>query len=218
MFPEDKHLETFLVPNKEKPKPPSPVAEAIRVVISIAIPVTITLTLFETLAEFNVTPNRVPASPTGTITEPTEEPLSEDPFSPNPSGPPASPAGPTGSGEVPPANPAGSTGSDEIPPYFLQRTYPNGRLIRIPEFCNGFRADAANFRISPSLHVSAIKGIVRVGNRVFLTSERRMDIDGNGIIWYRAFNSSPLEKSQENGAFNDLSANQEGWIADCFVE
>lgn len=41
MFPENKHLEIFLVPNKEKPAPPSTLSEAIKVAISIAIPVTL---------------------------------------------------------------------------------------------------------------------------------------------------------------------------------
>ena len=196
-------------------------AEAIRVAISITIPVSITLTLFETLAEFNYTSPGVPTIPTGILTEPSEAPPSEGPSSPNtpgPTGPLANPAGPNGSGENPPANSNGPNGPGENPSGSLQRIYPNGRWIRIPAFCNGFHADAANFRVSPSLHVSAIKGIVLVGNRVFLTGERRTDIDGNGIIWYEAFNELPLESSEENVALNILSANQEGWIADCFVE
>ena len=217
MFPENKHLETFLVPNKEKPEPPSPVVEAIRVAISITIPITITLTLFETLAEFDITSPEVPAIPN---TVPTERSF-EGPSSPNtpdPTGSLVNPDGPNGSGEIPPVNPDGLNDLGEIPSDSLRRIYPNGHWIRIPAFCNGFHADAANFRVSPSLHVSAIKGIVLVGNRVFLTGERRMDIDGNGITWYGAFNELPLTASEENIALNLLSSNQEGWIADCFVE
>ena len=205
MFPDDKHLETYLVPNK-KPEPSSPVADVVKVAIYISIPVAISLTLFETLAEFNFTPPRGVGNtvPNYVPTRSSEEPLSEDSSSPDLSVP-------TGTTPIPDRpNEPGNISSESI-----STIYNDRRWIRIPPSCNGFHAEGANFRISPSLDASAIKGVVLVGERVFLTGETAY---GHGIIWHRALNEALLKPSIEPGALNILVADQEGWIASCFAE
>ena len=204
MFPENKHLETFLVPNKKDPDTPSPVVEAIKVAISITIPITLFRLLLDLSPTIEIDSPGVSAIPTNIPTEPSEEQPSEGPFFPNSSDP-------TGL----PVNPNGPNGTGEIPPDFSQETYLDGYWIRIPSSCNGFHADGANFRARPSLDVSAIKGVVLVGNLVFLTGETT---HGDGIIWHRVFNESRLTSSMEHGALDILVAGQEGWIANCFVE
>lgn len=218
MFPEDKHLETYLVSNQKTTSSP-PVANITVIqyfgIIAISIPISIavSLTLFETLMDANSTFEfnfpRANTIPTDVPTRSPEEQLPEEQL-PEESFPPGLPI-PTG----PTLTPEEPSDPGEISPDSVSTTYIDGYWIHIPSSCNGFLAGGANFRVSPSLDVSAIKGVVLVGDRVFLTGQIA---DGDGIIWYRAVNEAPLESSIEHGALNILAADQEGWIANCFVE
>ena len=224
MFPEDKHLETFLVPNKkEESKPALSPLEVIQFFIYVPITFTVAITLFESLLAFDPTieidsrgvisiptsvPNDAPPEQPPED-EPSSQQLPDDVPSSNPSvseNPTATPGGPNNPGPI----------SSDSPP----GTPISGRWIRIPSSCNGFYAEGANFRVRPSLDVSAIRGAVLAGDSVFLTGETETDIDGNGITWYRALNELPLRRSAdvENNAQHVLDANQEGWIAACFVD
>ena len=66
--------------------------------------------------------------------------------------------------------------------------------------CNGESGDA-NFRATPSMAKSAIVGVIKSGQQVYLTG-RTMQADGE--IWHEAI--AP-----------QFQSNQTGWIAGCFV-
>lgn len=215
MFPEDKHLETYLVSNQKDQSPQSVTNITVTqyiwmLAISIPITVAISLTLLERLLDFNLTlfeienPFRIGINPDYVPPRPPGNPPPEGPLPPN------SPVleNPTVTPDIPRDPGEGS-------PRFIPPIYPDGYWIHIPSSCNGFYAGGGNFRANPSLDASVIKGVVPAGARVFLTGEKA---HGDSIIWHRAINEALLERSIEHGALNFLTAEQEGWIANCFVE
>ncbi|NEZ54428.1 SH3 domain-containing protein [Adonisia turfae] len=214
MFPENKHLETYLVSNQKTKSSPSvaniTVIQYIGIVaISIPISVAVSFTLFKRLVDFSpmfeMDPPRVNTIPTNLPTRPPEDQLPEEDSFPSELPVPTSPT------VIPDrTDDSGKISSDSIPIIYI-----DGYWIRIPSSCNGFHAGGANFRASPSLDASVIKGVVPVGERVFLTGETTY---GDEIIWHRALNEALLDRSIEYGALNFLVADQEGWIANCFVE
>lgn len=113
-----------------------------------------------------------------------------------------------------PEQPSPGMGESASPLSSQNPVTPDQRRIDIPSQCNGFVAEGANFRDSPSLEPSAIKGAVRAGESVLLTGSER---NGDGIIWYEAINESTLAFSAEPDAQNVTDPNQRGWIAKCFI-
>ncbi|RZM79186.1 hypothetical protein [Leptolyngbya iicbica] len=101
----------------------------------------------------------------------------------------------------------------EVPPESSERFSQN--RVCIPNSCNGKYAGSANFREAPSLSTLVIKGVIPVGECVFLTGNTA---HGDNVIWHEAINETFLRRSLETAAKNQLSANQLGWIADCFIE
>ena len=169
---------------------------------------------FKPKVEFD--PPEVAANPTGVSNDSSSEEPPPDNFPSDPNvieSPGITSDGSNAPRTIPPDSSQGTPDSSQGVPI-------SGRWIRIPSSCNGFYAEGANFRVRPSLDVSAIRGAVLAGDSVFLTGETETDIDGNGITWYRALNELPLRLSAdvENNSQHVLDANQEGWIAACFVE
>jgi hypothetical protein len=81
--------------------------------------------------------------------------------------------------------------------------------------CHG-HPSSAHFRAYPAHDAAAIKGIVPIGEWVYLTGEM---VNGGGIRWYEAVNYSPLAMSNDGYATSyQPQASQFGWIAACFVE
>jgi len=80
--------------------------------------------------------------------------------------------------------------------------------------CNGLSIEGANFRAGPSRATTVIKGVIPVGESVFLTGSTTY---GDGLYWYEAINESPLMPSMMPNAQNQIEANQRGWISACFV-
>lgn len=79
--------------------------------------------------------------------------------------------------------------------------------------CDGL-ADGANFRTAPNLDPNTILGVVPAGQAVLLTGRNSQS---NGVVWREAVNPNELAFSVEAEAQNQTSANQMGWVADCFV-
>ncbi|MEM9818315.1 MAG: hypothetical protein AAF827_18160 [Cyanobacteria bacterium P01_D01_bin.6] len=208
MIPEGYYYET-----RQKPDPPSkskkePVAD---IVVKVTLALTITISIGITLShEFSedvdttppTVPTTIPTVPTTIPTVPTTPPT--DPTTP-PTAPTAPPTAPT----TPPTAPTTLPTVPTTPLTALPYT-----RISIPRYCNGHYAGSANFRSSPTLMPSAIKGVVPVGNYVLLTGEV---LPGDGVHWHQAINESNLLRSNEPAAQNQLGAGQIGWIADCFV-
>ena len=75
--------------------------------------------------------------------------------------------------------------------------------------CNG-RPGSAYFRSDPTLAEWAIWGVVEQGEQVYLTGGTYED---DGGVWYEAIAPSAL-----TDAGKQISPNQVGWIAGCFVQ
>ncbi|MEO1095858.1 MAG: hypothetical protein AAFX01_13265 [Cyanobacteria bacterium J06638_28] len=216
MFPEDKHLETYLRPNKKPDPSPDPTIIIVRT-IGITISLSVALTLFDALFDidtlFNldldtdnspgirINPDTVvnggqppETNPNGAGDEEVENPPDEN----------------IDDDELPPANPNNPIIVAPNNPIVVA---PNTRL-RIPRYCNRAYAGSANFRSTPSLRPSAIRGLILVGEWISLTGRTA---HGDGILWYEAINESNLLLSKEPNAQNQLNAGQLGWIADYFL-
>ncbi|MFQ3618834.1 MAG: hypothetical protein SNJ57_17100 [Cyanobacteriota bacterium] len=119
---------------------------------------------------------------------------------------------------LPPAEEIPVERYDNLPPHqaptFLPESSVVGRsLFQIVE-CHTVYPAAANFRAYPGLASHGIRGIVPHGEWVMLTGLRRY---ADGILWHQVVNQSRLWQSFEPGAFNQLEANQLGWVAGCFI-
>lgn len=195
MFPEDKHLETYLVPNK-KPEPSAPNLTVVQffqvTAISFSVSVALSFTLFDKLLDL---------SPQVNVQLPDRWPSVEEDNNNQPS-------------PVAPKDPAEQTVHD-TQRYYLPIEYESIRQVLITNMCNGTVTGGANFRISPSLNAAAILGVVLAGDPVQLTGHT---VFADGVFWYEARNELPLAVSSEPQSSNQLDSHQVGWVADCFVK
>ena len=194
MFPEDKHLETYLVPNK-KPEPSSPNLTVVQffqvTAISFSVSIALSLTLFDKLLDFSTQVNlQFPDR-----WSPVEEGNDNNPI-------PVSPHDPT------------EQEAHGTQRYYLPIEYEAIKQILIANVCNGMATRGANFRTSPSLDAAAIQGVVLAGDPIQLTGHT---VFADGVFWYEARNELPLAPSSEPQSRNQLDSHQVGWIADCFV-
>ena len=235
MIPEGHHLETRLKKDKSSAPKRDPGIIVLRtIVVSISVP--LTFTLFDTLLGFDAeinpdinidvqgrSPEGVPSRPD--LSPRDESGKIEDPV-PNSSGA-AGVSGNNGSdfGENPETsdNPDAGSDSGSEPGRSSEESDlgdrspedSNKHWVQIPRYCNGLYAGSANFRASPSLSPSEIKGVVVVGQWVSLTGQTAY---GDGILWHESVNQKALSSSIELEAQNQLNAGQLGWIAACFVD
>ncbi|MBE9139013.1 hypothetical protein IQ254_17745 [Nodosilinea sp. LEGE 07088] len=201
IFPEDKHLEVYIHPNKGPERGPSPATIIFQsLIISIPISITLSLTLFEEI--FNVDADFTAIFDRGANSGTDGLPINPDlGFSSSPN------SGSTYSWED----------TDYAAPSMQDRVYGlpfEPYQIVIPPVCNGTSMAGASFRIQPSTVPTMIQGIVPAGQTVFLTGQSTY---GDGIIWFQAVNESILAPSDNPDAENQTAINQLGWIQDCFV-
>jgi len=119
---------------------------------------------------------------------------------------------------TPPAEAISIERHDNPPPHqnptFPPESSVMGRgLFQIVE-CHTVYPAAANFRAYPGLASHGIRGVVPHGEWVMLTG---LSHHADGILWHQVVNQSRLWQSFEPGAFNQLDANQLGWVAGCFT-
>lgn len=208
MIPEGYYYKTT---QEKKPSPPPKETPVVKyILVSISIP--IALTLFEKVFDLNIVFGEPQARD--------EQPGNPDPTPVNPDFPPNPPVPPDPNPPVPPdpsppvpPNPSPPVSPNPSPPIPPNPVKPN--RICIPRYCNGHRAGSANFRSFPSLSSSAIRGVIPVGECVFLTG---FSTTGDGILWYESINESLLTASLEFDAQNRLEVGQRGWIAACFID
>ena len=198
LFPEDKHLETYLKPNKSAPPPNSTPIFVQALVFSFPISFAVSLSLIE---EMMVELHYSPSSESG-ISVPRAEhnfPVITD-FTPHVSTPPVLQAIPSQN-----STPGGSTVSNAL---------LNPYKFPIPQFCNDSAIAGANFQSHPTVADTATKGVIAAGNEVTLTGATAY---GDGIIWFQAMNEFALTPVDQSEAQNQTEPYQIGWIADCFV-
>jgi hypothetical protein len=199
IFPEDKHLEVYMKPNKEPEKGPSPTTIILNsLIISIPISVAFSLTLFEEFFgienNFNLYPDQ-----------------SEE-FQQSPNPPPHIPD------EYPDDPPVEGYGTSAIPSSDISYGLPFAPYrVSIVASCNGLNVMGAEFRIEPSMADSAIQGVVLPEQWVSLTGITAYDKDVD-VIWFQAINQSELAPSANPKANNQLFELQQGWIHECFVK
>lgn len=198
LFPEDKHLETYLKPNKSDPPPNSTPIFVQALIFSFPISFAVSLSLIE---EMMIELNYSPSSESG-ISVPSAEhnfPVITD-FPPYVSTPPVLQAIPS----------EDDTTGGAIVSNALLRPYK----FPIPQLCNDSAITGANFQSQPTVADTATKGIIAAGNEVTLTGATAY---GDGIIWFQAMNEFALTPSNQSEAQNQTEPYQIGWIADCFV-
>ena len=230
MIPEGHHLETRLKKDKSPAPKRDPGVIVLRT-IAVSVSVPLTFTLVDTLLGFDPEINigvqersaeGVPARPDLSPREELriigdsvpnsreESGTSEDSTRDIDENPESSESSDAGSNqESEPERSLEEPDSDERP-----SENSDEHWVQIPQYCNGFHAGSANFRASPSLLPSEIKGVVIVGQWVSLTGQTAY---GDGILWYESVNQKALNASAEPDARNQLNAGQPGWIAACFV-
>ncbi len=208
IFPEDKHLEVFIKPNKSSPPPdPTPVfVQAL--VISIPISLAMSLSLIEEIP-VSINPDfTYTSSGNGAGRGVTAEPsYTGDSVSPSENVQPPPLQGQSFQGNSTDSfNGAdGATVSNMLlSPY----------TISIPQFCNDTALAGANFQSEPTMAGVATQGIIAAGTEVTLTGATAY---GDGIIWFQAVNEIALTPSAHPEAQNQTEPFQIGWIADCFV-
>ncbi|MGD1930725.1 MAG: hypothetical protein ACFB12_17615 [Leptolyngbyaceae cyanobacterium] len=230
MIPEGHHLETRLKKDKSSAPKRGPGVIVLRT-IAVSVSVPLTFTLVDTLLGFDpeINVGVQERSPEGVTARPDvlsreefitigdsvpnsseESATSEDSILDIDENSGSSENLDAGSNqESEPERPLAESDSDE-------RSSENSRehWVQIPRYCNGLYAGSANFRASPSLLPSEIKGVVIVGQWVSLTGQTAY---GDGILWYESVNQTALNASAEPEARNQLNAGQPGWLAACFV-
>ncbi|GAB4459599.1 MAG: hypothetical protein OHK0037_05310 [Elainellaceae cyanobacterium] len=170
-------------------EPPPPSNDAGQTLITITtVSITVSLALKVLLPDININP---------AIAFPNTTPPPEEFSTGWPDSPPISGGG-------------GQTAPDVLPEY----SYRNGgEFVQIVD-CNTVYPAAANFRAYPGLASHGIRGVVPHGELVLLTG---LVSYADGIVWHQVVNQSPLWQSFEPGAFNQIDANQLGWVAGCFM-
>lgn len=207
IFPEDKHLEVFIKPNKSSPPPDTTPIFVQALIISVPISIAMSLSLIEEIpvsinTDFTYNPSGEEVS--GTSAEPS---YSGDPtLSPEDTQPPPSQSTSfRGNGTDSLNGSDGATVSNT-----LLRPY----TIAIPQFCNDAALAGANFQSQPTIASIATQGVIAAGTEVTLTGATAY---GDGIIWFQALSKVLLAPSDQLEAQNQTESFQIGWIADCFV-
>lgn len=183
----DNHMEVRLVKDKASPPPSNDAGTTFVTITTISI--TVSLALKVLLPDININP--AIAFPN---TTPSPEELSTD-----------------WPGTSPTSGGGGQTAPDVLPEYSSYRY--RSEFVQIVD-CHTVYPAAANFRAYPGLANHGIQGVVPHGEWVLLTG---LVSYADGIVWHQVVNQSRLWQSFEPGAFNQIDANQLGWVAGCFM-
>ncbi len=204
IFPEDKHLEVYIKPNKSSPPPDPTPAFVQALIISVPISLAMSLSLIEEMpvninTDFTYTPvegeagQRVSAEPSSIDSPENVPPQAFQDLLPQ-----------ENSADLLRGDNGATVSNTLLRPY----------KISIPQLCNDSALAGANFQSQPTMASTATRGVVAAGNAVILTGATAY---GDGVIWFQAVNEIALAPSAQPEAPNQTEPYQIGWIADCFV-